>query len=57
MLRVLSFLFGLIARSVRSREVVLRENLALRQQFTVFSLKRPRPRLLYSGYSALLAAF
>ena len=45
MLRMLSLLFGLLVHSLRSREALLLENLALRQQLAVLQLPRPKPRL------------
>ena len=45
MLRLLSLLFGLFARIVRSRQSLLLENLALRQQLAVLVMKHPQSRL------------
>jgi hypothetical protein len=45
MLRILSLLFGLIARSVRLREALLFENLALRHQLAVCLAKTPSVRV------------
>jgi hypothetical protein len=47
MLRMLTLLFGLIARSLRSREALLLENLALCQQLAVLTLKHP-PRRFFA---------
>lgn len=45
MLRLLRLLSGLLPRNLRSRQSLLLENLALRQQLTVLTRKHPHPRL------------
>jgi transposase InsO family protein len=45
MLRMLRLLFGLIISCVSSRQNLLVENLALRQQLSVLKLRHPQPRL------------
>jgi hypothetical protein len=45
MLRLLRLLAVLFTRLFRSRRTLLLENLALRQQLSVFKRKRPQPRL------------
>jgi hypothetical protein len=45
MLRLLRLLAVLFTRLFRSRRNLLLENLALRQQLSVFKRKRPQPRL------------
>jgi hypothetical protein len=44
MLRLVTLLFVLALRSVRSRRDLLLENLALRQQLGVLKARRPQPR-------------
>jgi len=41
----LRYLLGWVMSSFRSRQELLLENLALRQQLLVLHAKRPRPRL------------
>jgi len=48
MLRLLRLLAALSTRLFRSRRDLLLENLALRQQLSVFKRKRPQPRLVPS---------
>jgi putative transposase len=48
MLRLLRLLAVLLTRLFRSRRDLLLENLALRQQLSVFKRKRPQPRLALS---------
>ena len=45
MLRSLKLLFALLDRSFRSRQNLLLENMALRQQLSVLKQKHPQPRL------------
>ena len=45
MLRLLRLPFGLLVRSVRSREDLLLENLALRQQLAVLARKQRKPKI------------
>jgi hypothetical protein len=48
MLRLLKLLAVLFTRLFRSRRELFLENLALRQQLSVFQRKRPQPRLIPS---------
>ena len=44
MLRLLKLLFAVAFRSIRARQDLLLENLALRQQLCVLARRRPQPR-------------